>query len=40
MLHFKVLSLLDGESSDLSESIEGGAYLMPDAYLRKYGKFI
>ena len=35
-----MLILLDGESSDLSESIEGGAYLMPGAFLKKYGKFI
>ena len=35
-----MLSLLDAESSDLSESIEGGAYLMSGAYLKKYGKFI
>ena len=34
-----MLNLLDAESSDLSESIEGGAHLMPGAYLKKYGKF-
>ena len=34
------MSLLHGESSDLSVSIDGGAYLMPDDYLRKYCNFI
>ena len=33
------MSLLNGESSNLSVSIEGGAYLMHDDYLRKHGNF-
>ena len=34
------MSLLNGESSNLSVSIEGGAYLMHDDYLRKHGNFL
>ena len=33
-------NIQNSENSDLSKSIEGGAFFMPDAYLRKYGTSI